>query len=145
MGIKIKGQHMNRSTFRTIKDINGFVFSKARYMNGIGFEILARTPSTTPPPPPPHTHTLVTLHPQPPPLVLKMRLERITFIDFIQGFFLHILKRGLRYKTMICNYWLSRYWVWLDIHRRIPILTEMIAEVNIGIQWWISTLNPVHQ
>ena len=56
---KIKGQYMNRSTFWMIKNMNGSVFSKARYMNGIGFEILARTPvpklplSYTPHPPPP--------------------------------------------------------------------------------------------
>ena len=42
-----------------IKYMNGSVFSKARYMNGVGFEILARTPvpklplSYPPPPPPP--------------------------------------------------------------------------------------------
>ena len=35
---------MNRSTFWMIKYMNGLVFSKARYMNGVGFEILARTP-----------------------------------------------------------------------------------------------------
>ena len=35
---------MNRSTFRTIKYMNGSIFSKARYVNGVGFEILARTP-----------------------------------------------------------------------------------------------------
>ena len=52
---KIKGQYMNRSTFRMIKYINS-VFSKARYMNGVGFEKLTRTPSP-PPPPPAHTHT----------------------------------------------------------------------------------------
>ena len=36
---------MNRSTFWMIKYMymNGFVFSKARYMNGVGFEILACT------------------------------------------------------------------------------------------------------
>ena len=39
---KIKGQYMNRSTFWMIKYMN--VFSKARYMNRVGFEILARTP-----------------------------------------------------------------------------------------------------
>ena len=55
---KIKGQNMNRS----IKYMNGSVFSKARYMNGVGFKILARTPvphlppSYPPPPPPPHPH-----------------------------------------------------------------------------------------
>ena len=38
------GQYMNRSTFRTIKDMNGSVFSKAMYMNGVVFEILAHTP-----------------------------------------------------------------------------------------------------
>ena len=41
---KIKGQYMNRSTFWMIKYMNRFVFSKARHMNGVGFEILARTP-----------------------------------------------------------------------------------------------------
>ena len=35
---------MNRSSFWMIKYMNGSVFSKARYMNGVGFEILARTP-----------------------------------------------------------------------------------------------------
>ena len=36
---------MNRSTFWMIKYMNGFIFfSKARYMNGVGFEMLARTP-----------------------------------------------------------------------------------------------------
>ena len=53
---------MNRSTFWMIKYMNGSVLSKARYMNGVGFEILARTPvpklplsypPPTPPPPPP--------------------------------------------------------------------------------------------
>ena len=34
---------MNRSTFWMIKYMNGSVVSKARYMNGVGFEILART------------------------------------------------------------------------------------------------------
>ena len=54
---KVKGQYMNRSTFLMIKYMNGSVFSKARYMNGVGFEILARTPVpklplSYPPPPP---------------------------------------------------------------------------------------------
>ena len=71
MGTKIKGQYMNRSNFWMIKYMNGSIFPKARCMNGVGFEILARTPRTTitpklsypppppplPPPPPPHTHT----------------------------------------------------------------------------------------
>ena len=36
---------MNRSTFCEIKYMNGlFYFSKARYMIGDGFKILARTP-----------------------------------------------------------------------------------------------------
>ena len=35
---------MNRSTFWMIKYMNGSVFSKARYMKRVGFEILARTP-----------------------------------------------------------------------------------------------------
>ena len=35
---------MNRSTFWMIKYMNGSVFSKARYMYGVGFEILAPTP-----------------------------------------------------------------------------------------------------
>ena len=43
MGIKIKGQYMNRSTFWTIKYMKGAIFSKGRYMNGVGFELLART------------------------------------------------------------------------------------------------------
>ena len=56
---------MNMSTLRVIKCMNGSgFFSKARYMIGVGFEILARTllPVTLPTPlPPPHrapnTHT----------------------------------------------------------------------------------------
>ena len=42
---------------RVIKYMNGSVFSKARYMNGVSFEILARTPvpKLPPPPPPPPT------------------------------------------------------------------------------------------
>ena len=57
---KIKGQYMKRSTFWMIKYMNESVFSKARFMNGVGFEILARTSvpklplNYTPPPPPPH-------------------------------------------------------------------------------------------
>ena len=35
---------MNRSTFWMIKYMNVSVFSKAKYMNGVDFEILARTP-----------------------------------------------------------------------------------------------------
>ena len=35
---------MNRSTFWMIKYTNGSIFSKARCMNGVGFEMLARTP-----------------------------------------------------------------------------------------------------
>ena len=56
------GQH-----FRWSSIWMGPFFSKARYMNGVGFEVLARTPvpklspsyipSYPPPPPPPHTHT----------------------------------------------------------------------------------------
>ena len=61
---KIKGQYMNRSTFRVVKYMNGSVFSKARYMNGVDFEILARTPipqlpSSYPCPPPPHPHQVL--------------------------------------------------------------------------------------
>ena len=40
---KVKGQYMNRSTFLMIKYMNGSVFSKARYMNGVGFEELRTT------------------------------------------------------------------------------------------------------
>ena len=50
---------MNKSTFWMIKYMNGSVCSKARYMNGIGFEILAHTPvpklPLLPPPSPPPT------------------------------------------------------------------------------------------
>ena len=49
---------MNTSTFWMIKYMNGSVFSKARYINGVGFEILARTSvltlSYTPSPYTPH-------------------------------------------------------------------------------------------
>ena len=63
---KIKGQYINRSAFRMIQYMTGSVFSKAGYMNGVGFEILARTPvpqltpnyptPAPPPPPPPPRH-----------------------------------------------------------------------------------------
>ena len=58
MGTKNQRAVYYRSTFWMIKYMNGSVFSKARYMNGVGFEILARTPvpkltlSHTPHPPP---------------------------------------------------------------------------------------------
>ena len=57
---KIKGQYMNRSTFWVYEWVR---FFKGQDMNGVGFEILARTPvpklpiSYPPPPlppPPPH-------------------------------------------------------------------------------------------
>ena len=57
---------MNRSTFWMIKYMNGSVFSKARHMNGVGFEILARTPvpklplSYPPPPRPPEVFSRTT-------------------------------------------------------------------------------------
>ena len=60
MGIKVKGQYIIGSAFWTFKYMNESVFSKARYMNGVGFEIPARTPephlppSYPPPQPPPH-------------------------------------------------------------------------------------------
>ena len=38
-----KNQRAVYETFRMIRYMNGSVFSKARYMNGVGFEILART------------------------------------------------------------------------------------------------------
>ena len=41
---------MKRYTFWMVKYMNGSVFSKARYMNGVGFEILARTPVLQLPP-----------------------------------------------------------------------------------------------
>ena len=41
---------MNRPTFWMIKYMNGSVFSKARHMNGVCFEILARTPVPQLPP-----------------------------------------------------------------------------------------------
>ena len=48
---------MIRSLFQMINYLNGSVFLKDRYMNGVGFEILARTPVPQLPPsyhPPPH-------------------------------------------------------------------------------------------
>ena len=54
---KIKGQYMNRSPFWMIMYMIGSIFSKARYMNGVGFEILGRTSVPKLPlsyPPPPH-------------------------------------------------------------------------------------------
>ena len=41
---------MNRSAFLTIKYMNRSVFPKARYMNGVGSEILAHTPVPKLPP-----------------------------------------------------------------------------------------------
>ena len=35
---------MNRSLFQMMKYMNGPVFLNVRYMNGVDFEILARTP-----------------------------------------------------------------------------------------------------
>ena len=75
MGTKIKWQYMNRSTFwmYMIKYMNGPVFSKVRYMNGVGFEILARTP----------VPNLPLLHPSPhppPPTHPKKTYERVKLI-----------------------------------------------------------------
>ena len=68
MGTNIKGQYMNRSTFRMINYMNGSVFSKARNMNGVGFEILARTPiPQLPPNYRPATGSLPPLPPLPAP------------------------------------------------------------------------------
>ena len=53
---------MIRLIFSEIRFMNGMFFSKARYMIGVGFKVLARTPlpklppsypRVTPPPPPP--------------------------------------------------------------------------------------------
>ena len=44
----IKGRYMNGSAFQLIKYMNGSIFSKARHMIGVGFEILARTPTKNP-------------------------------------------------------------------------------------------------
>ena len=56
----LKGQHMNMSTLCTIKYMNRSYFSRARYMIGIGFKILGRTPvpklPPSYPPPPPRVH-----------------------------------------------------------------------------------------
>ena len=41
---------MNMSTLRTIKYMNRSYFSKARYMIGVGFKILGRTPVPKLPP-----------------------------------------------------------------------------------------------
>ena len=63
-----------------IKYMNGSVFSKARYMNGVGFEILARTPvpqlapSYSPPPPTPPPSP--TPHTPPPSRTDKLVGER---------------------------------------------------------------------
>ena len=43
---------MNMSTLCTIKYMNMSYFSKARYMIGVGFKILGRTPVPKLPPPP---------------------------------------------------------------------------------------------
>ena len=61
-----------------IKYMNGSVFSKARYMNGVGFEILARTP----------VPKLRLLPPHPP--AERLLLLQITLLNI---FFLIISKR----------------------------------------------------
>ena len=52
---------MNRSTFWMLKYMKGSIFSKARYMNGVGFEILSRT---SVPKLPPEVVTFPTIHDQ---------------------------------------------------------------------------------
>ena len=42
-------------------------------------------------------------------------------------------------------YTIILYWIRYDIHQRIPLLTVAIAEVNIGIQWWVSMSYPIPQ
>ena len=51
---------MYRSKFRTIKYMKGSFFSKAKYMNGVDFEILARTPVPQLPPSYPHPERILT-------------------------------------------------------------------------------------
>ena len=82
---KIKGQSINWSTFRMIKHKNGSLFSNARCMNGVGFEILARTPvpklptsfpPTHPPPPPPPPRAAASI------LTLSIALDKERFFLF---------------------------------------------------------------
>ena len=76
MGINIKGQCMNGSTFWTIKYINWSVFSKARYMNGVSFEMLARTPVPHLPP---------SYHPHPREILYVLRDELNKQNAFVQN------------------------------------------------------------
>ena len=89
--IEIKGQYMNRSTFRTIKYMNGsffvFVFFfRARYMNGVCFEILARTPV-------PQLHPkLPPLHATLPEYFLAIAFDKVIILQKIMTFFLFSTK-----------------------------------------------------
>ena len=54
-------------------------------------------------------------------------------------------RESQRDRSNIYNYWRLRYSMWRDISRWIPIVTEAIAESNIGIQWLISTPDQMAQ
>ena len=75
---------MNRLICHMIKYMNGSIIPKTRYMNGVGFEILARTPvsqlppSYPPPTPPPPPHT--PMHPE--PFLACIRFSQ-PFINFV--------------------------------------------------------------
>ena len=51
--------------------------------------------------------------------------------------FIYFINPTIGQQTLY-SYWLLRHWIGCDIHWRIPILAEAIAEVNIGILQWIS-------
>ena len=66
------------------------------------------------------------------PKRLQAERESVDHVDIKKS----ALRRRCHYwrRHLLYNYWLLRYWIWRDIHLRIPILTETLAEVNISIR-----------
>ena len=78
----------SRSTFRTIKYMNGSIFSKASNMNGVGFEVLARTPV-------PHLPPIYHTFPLPSPSASPTRFFVCRFTKNLKSIPFKILSDGV--------------------------------------------------
>ena len=82
----------------------------------------------------------ITLRPQ---LIIKILQRKTISSHNIRKFLLYIIQIGyciIGYDVLPIREY--QYW---PRRKRIPILTEAIAEAKIGIQWWISTSYPIPQ
>ena len=105
---KLNGQYMN-----------GSIFSKVRYMNGVGFEILARTPvpklsPSSPPPAPPPTP------PPPPPTSFSPTLLLPSVSFLVYSYMLRIrrpnyIRKHIRPGSAPLFYKFTRYFLYICI------------------------------